>query len=167
MNAEEFLSHEELEQHLRSMGLQFLPGPEEGTWALPFSDPSEGTTTLVLLASGRGNPRFISAQVALMQATQNRDCFHKALSLANGAMAIAKATIDGSGTAGVHTTLFRSRQLFHPEMLRHAVQSVVSAAGFIRPILKNCLDGRGDLEGVFNRRLSEVAPGGTRLVPPG
>jgi len=166
MNGDDCLTNEEVEQSMRALGLNFLPAPQQGTWAVPFTNPQNGITTLVIVNNGLGNPGYIGASVALMQVSQGLDCVHKALSLMNGALALAKACVSGNEVAGVSALAPRHRKLFQQEMLRHAVNSALAAANFLRPILQSCLEGDGNVEDVFARRLEEMGQAGPRLAPP-
>ncbi len=153
-----WLTNEEIEACFRTLGLRFLAGPQQGTWVLHFSDPEQGAGELVVIDNGLCNQGMIGVHIMLFKARKNLNCVHKALSLGNGRLALAKFSMDGEGDIEVRAVLFRHRDMFHCQMLRHALGAVLTAATFMRPVLQCCLQNDNcDVETVFNRRLEEVS----------
>ena len=160
-----FISDQRVEEYLAQLGLAFHPGRQPGTWLLPFHDPNEGTTTLVILENGQANENFLSVFTTLTNMKEGTGCTKKALALANGFIALAKYILREDGNAIAHTAILRREDQICPDMLRNAIQVVVVAAKFIRPILQACLRG-DDPEEAFEERVSEVMRKGPRIAPP-
>lgn len=165
---EELLTDTEVESALRSLHLQFLPTPHPSTWLLPFVDPSTGTADLLGVENGRGNPAFISVFLTLVQVRdENRQCILRALSLANGQLALVKFVLTDDGTVAISVPVPRLRALFQSQMLKHALQSVLAAAAFIRPILTACHERTSeDIEEIFEKRVAEVSGKPPNIIPP-
>ena len=160
-----FISDQQVEEYLTLLGLAFHPGRHPSTWLLPFHDPNEGTDTLVIVENGQANERFLSVitpSIAMGEAISSAE---KALALANGFIAVAKYVLRDDGTVHVRSAVLRGEDQICPEMLRNAIQVVVMAAKFIRPILQACLRGE-DPEKAFEKRVSEVTGPGFQIGPP-
>jgi len=159
-----FIPDQRVEEYLAQLGLVFHPGRHPGTWLLPFHDPDEGTHTLVIMENGQANENFLSVFTTLTAMVGARSSAEKALALANGFVAVAKYVLIDDRVL-VRSAILRGEGQICPEMLRNAVQVVLAAAKFIRPILQACLQGE-DPEKAFERRVGEVTGTGFQIGPP-
>jgi len=158
----ELLTSAEIEECFRILEWRWLPGPRPEIWVLPFWDAERNTTEMILVDNGQGNANFIVVVLPIMRATKNQDCVCKALALANGVLGLGKLCIDSDGDVTARACVPRQRGLFRCQMLRHAVEAVLTGAAFIRPILDCCLeDEHCDVEAAFRRRLAK----GPGVVP--
>jgi len=160
-----FISEQQVEEYLAQLNLAFHPGRRPSTWLIPFHDLHEGTDTLVIVENGQANERFLSVFTPLTDMGEATSCAEKALALANGFIAVAKYGLMGDGTVQVRSAALRGEDQVCPEILRNAIQAVVMAAKFIRPILQACLRGE-DPEEAFERRVAEVTKEGPQIGPP-
>jgi len=159
----QLLTNEEVERCFQELGWRWLPGPRPGFWVLPVWNPEQNRGEMVIVDNGQGNPNFIGARLQIVRATRNEDCVRKALCLTNGTLDLVKLYMDEDRDVFARVVVPRFKEMFHRQMLRHALGVVVAGAAFVLPILQCCLeDEHCDVEAALSSRLAGI-PGARKM----